>query len=758
MQLSGIVNWVVRRRSVWILCAMLLALNAGLAAAAEPAPEIHEPKAITVPNRKLPDPAERGKPYPLPATEWKEDPVLWGWTCELADGSGISFGGVHQTADDGNPHTQIKDASGWKPIVEDLRKANPLQPYFARVRALRNTCKDTLAIARNLYFEGKTSDEEAKLIKAGIDPAIEKLIKDLAAFAAELNGAAGLKAYETGQIKFALKHLDAAAAKVRPFGALTTPEQLANLHTAQIEMEIAGEAFDAEPPPRSFSKIAFEPKTKLFVIFGGEHMDYATNDLWVFDLAKRRWFQRHPEGAPPPRCDAHLDALGDGRVVMYGGCTTDRGIRHAGPARWIYDLERNVWTADGHQEPAVPADMRSRGWPPDAAEIAKSAGTRPNAAANEAILRAIPINTWVRLATPPGLSKDHSGISRDWGTWPYDPDRDLFYVWAGGHASYGGNDVARYHLATNRWEFTPGDFPLACCGTNEQYPSGVSFNLRPWVKRHVWNAQAYDPSLKKMVMGGANCQQLDPYFYLYDPDKADWSSRHHYPAHDVRDVAAGNDIGNLALRYTKHGMLENNRGAALLLDARTLEWKKLAVKGTLPRAGVDSSGMVYDPKRDRMLMVQVPNNGYARPYDGQIYALDMNTLQAAPLNPEGMLEGPKSSWELFLREAAYHPESDLFIWPDCLKMGNQRNPELFPAYDPVKNRWVTVKLAFPPGRDAQFNIGVNCSIHYDAKRGLLWVCDSSWNGGIWVLRFDASKAEIKPLKDYVPPVMDEKKK
>jgi hypothetical protein len=186
---------------------------------------------------------------------------------------------------------------------------------------------------------------------------------------------------------------------------------------------------------------------------------------------------------------------------------------------------------------------------------------------------------------------------------------------------------------------------------------------------------------------------------------------------------------------------------AWLFDAKAMEWKKLAVQGKMPGGGVDSSGLVYDPKRDRMLLATL--NGYGKPFDGQIHALDMNTLQVAPLNPEGMDNSRK--WALFLREVAYHPESDLFIWPQRLNISGKVSPDLFPAYDTGKNRWVTLKLAMSPGEKPFDNSAVCISIFWDAKRGLFWVGDASWNGGVWVMRFDPAKAEITPLKDFAPP-------
>jgi len=692
-------------------------------------------KFVTVPARIIPEPLERGKPYPVPATQWKQDPIFWGWTCELPDGTGMTFGGVHQTADDGIAHTQIKVGGAWKLITDELRKNNPLQKRNEQVLALRNACKDALAKARHIYFEGKLAADEAKALKDEVDPAVGKCAKDLVALVAELKGQSGLGEYEAGQVKFALKHLEVAAGLIKPFGAQAAPDQMAAMRKAQIEMEIAAETFDAEPAPRALAKPAYDSKTKFYVIFGGEHMDYSMNDLWVFDPAKRRWFQRHQDAAPEVRFDAHLDAFGDGKVVMRGGGIYEPGKHyiHVGPAKWIYDLEKNTWTADGHQEKTFPSDTRSARYYPPAGPEAFMKGAKPDAAANEAKLKALPVNTWVRMKTLVPLG------SRDWGTWVYDTDRDMLYVYAGGHASYAGNDVARYHLATDRWELTdPGEIPLGCCGTNEQYPAGFNFNRRPWCKMHVWNGQAYDPGLKKMVMGSVTDQKVDRYTYLYDPDRSEWSGRFRVPD------GMPNSGYAMQIRWTKSGMFAWN--GPYLLDSKTLEWKPIKVQGKMPGAGVDSSGMVYDAKRNRLILATL--GGYAKPFDGQLHALDMQTLAVTPLNPEGM--NPVGKWSIFLREVAHHPESDLFLWPQRINFEGKASSDLYAAYDAGKNRWVTVKLAINAG-DGKFEMGVSSGIHWDAKRGVFWVGDSGYGGGVWVMKFDPASAEIKPLKDYVPP-------
>ena len=96
----------------------------------EPTTKISDIKAETVPVRKFPELEPRGKPYKVPDTNWETKPILWGWTCELPDGTGIAFGGIHQISDDGIAHTQIKVGAEWKLITEDLRKDNLLQKYY----------------------------------------------------------------------------------------------------------------------------------------------------------------------------------------------------------------------------------------------------------------------------------------------------------------------------------------------------------------------------------------------------------------------------------------------------------------------------------------------------------------------------------------------------------------------------------------------------------------------------------------------------
>ena len=86
-----------------------------------------------------------------------------------------------------------------------------------------------------------------------------------------------------------------------------------------------------------------------------------------------------------------------------------------------------------------------------------------------------------------------------------------------------------------------------------------------------------------------------------------------------------------------------------------------------------------------------------------------------------------------------------------MQVNGRTCPDLFPAYDAGRNRWVTVKLGVGPDDQAFDKSGVSSGIAYDARRGLFWLGDSSWNGGVRAMRFDAGKAEIAPLKDLAMP-------
>jgi Galactose oxidase, central domain len=660
----------------------------------------------------------------------------WHAQREVEGGPSLAFGGHDNHASDGRPHTRIKEGGAWKRIDAQLRKKNPLQKYHARARALREALFHMTSRARHIYFEGRTESEEKKFLAAKVNPGLKKCEDVLAALVKELKGLSGLGKYEAGQVKFALSHLGKAAPTVKPIGGRVEPALLAAMRQAQVHIEIAAEAFDAEPPPRVLSPLVFEQKTKLFVVFGGDHFDYLTNDLWVFDAAKNKWTQRHPKGAPAPRGGHKLSGSGDGKVTLSGGYTYSSKTDYAsaqylqiGGGEWTYDVAKNAWSGSGKLLPADTRVYRKKPYIPE--HFAD--GPRPDAAANEKKLASIPANTWVNMKPPKKW-----GRNRDWGTVAYDPDRDLVYDYSGGHCAYTGTDVPHYHLSTNRWEQpVPTEEPLGMIGASGKSVPGVSFNQRPWMTNHTWNCYEYHPGLKKMLVAGrikvwAKIQP-DPYFYLYDPDKAEWTSRH-------STGAMRNDRMAVQLLWIPgKGMLSWSNGL-WLFDEGGLKWTRLKYSGKLPGPGVDACGLVHDPKRNRVLFLR---EGYSKPTTGVLYALDLATMKASALKPEGRgetavkLQGKRRGlWRQ--REVAYHPKSDLFIWN--ARLGAEGH---LPVYDPAKNRWMGLKL-----KGGRGICGHGIGFIRDSKRDLFWAFGA--RSQVYVFRLDLKTAKLEPLKDLKP--------
>ena len=567
----------------------------------------------------------------------------------------------------------------------------------------------------------------------------------------------GLGEYEAGQVKFARTHLATAVGVITPIVGTVTREILTAQREAQQQIEVAAEALDAEPPPRVCSPIVYDPTTRLYVLFGGDHFDYLTNDTWVFDPAKRRWFQRHPSAAPAPRGNHQLRMAGAedgpahrGKIIMSGGYTYTSSTKYGGDlhlkklstmyawiadGEWVYDIAKNTWSAADPKSAAAMAPPDSRTYRAGAYIPEHFMGTtRPDATVNEAKLKALPANVWTNMDVPQLLF-----LNRDWGSVALDTDRDMLIYWNGGHCVHSGSDVPHYHLATNRWELHfPIEMPLGFIGASGIGIAGRNFNSRPWMSNHTWKSYVYDSQLKKLVVVGRNNQELDRYTYLYDPDLGDWTERFKVPD------GMNTKPANVKVCSTPKGILAWTIGSTILymLDRAALKWSEFKFDGELPPAQGDGSGLVYDPKRDRVLFVRMKSKSF----DGQILALDMKTAKVAPLSPAGMDRvGKAQDGETgLLREVVYDPQSDLFLWASWLPSTPPDNTHML-GYDPAGNRWVSLKVQGP----APFTWSTG--MVYDPKRKLVWLVHGARKAGeVFVLRFDASKAEVKPVSETEP--------
>src|SRR5262249_48102184 len=119
------------------------------------------------------------------------------------------------------------------------------------------------------------------------------------------------------------------------------------------------DVFAEEPPPRALSPIAYDAKTKLFVIFGGDHLDYLMNDTWTFDPEKKIWRMLLGVKPPPPRANHTLIAPGDGTIILKGGYTYTSSTDYVGAqyrdlndGEWTLNISGGFWDGKLHDWPS----------------------------------------------------------------------------------------------------------------------------------------------------------------------------------------------------------------------------------------------------------------------------------------------------------------------------------------------------------------------------------------------------------------------
>ncbi len=493
---------------------------------------------------------------------------------------------------------------------------------------------------------------------------------------------------------------------------------------APVDEVHVDESLDCEPPARALSPIAYDAKTKLFVIFGGDHLDYLTNDTWVFDPAKRTWTKRKPPTAPPPRANHTLKAAGDGKIVLSGGYTYTSSTdyvggqyRDHGDGDWVYDVAADRWTGKvGVAETRV---YRTGRLHPDYYRQ----GAKPDPKAFGDWVAAVPVNTWT-LTKPPQLP----ALNRDWGTAVLDPDHDLILRWSGGHSAHGGTDVLQYHLNTNRWELpNPVEFPLGQLYNNTEYPDGWNFNRRPWITGHTYQNYGYDSNSKQMLFTGRR-----EHCYVYDPAVGDWTKRFGKP----KGMVYGDCFYTLTLTATPKGLVcWTNQGQLYRFDG---EWREMALKGAkMPGSVVDNSTIVYDSTRDRLLALR-KGYGDKNRFDGTIAIVEVKSGEVSLLSPAGKEAAVAVP---YLCQFRYDPTTDLLLG-GCTLEPDAEGVRRTPAYDCAGKRWVSLKIG---GDDPSGKKGRNVSLGmmFDPKRKLYWAVDT--NSNVYVLRLDLATADLNPL-------------
>ncbi len=645
-----------------------------------------------------------------------------------------------------------------------------LDPLRAEVRKAIAPARDGVAAARNVFYAAMESAEESAAVKDKPAKLIESALTQARA-ALEAVGAAKGEGWRQAALEQAKERVSRAVAGLSAAGkgfsgGQLSAELIKSAFDAAWLLDEASDCLRALPGARVSAGCGFDEATKSVLVFGGEHGDYLLNDTWIYDCAGKSWRQVFPEVAPRPR-DAAGKLIwlpGSKRLALAGGNTYApkfiyfRRSENALSDVWTFDAAAGKWSlvnAGGGKGPApdlacAPAagagdvllGLASKGkWKgvtadywllriapsadADASKAGAAAGTRTyfsvvkeydpcwydaaprgeRKAVDDWIAK-LPANTWTVVPEAP-----RAAPQRSWGTACFDPGRDQWYHWTGGHMADPADIVSTYHPAINRWSI-----PYVASYVGK----GISFQGRPDCMNHTYTNYSFDPVSKKLVTTsfGGTC--------VYDPDRMEFELRIDQPfrQHPYTTLTVG----------TPKGVVCRATGGYLgVLDVAAREWKKLPLKGKLQDPQTDGSGLCYDSKRNAVWMGSLA--GYQNPC-GLVWRYDLETGTAEELKPENWdTIGKDKKAFASLREIAYLPKLDLLLFNNIYQ-GKQV------AYDPGKNRWVLLDLARDPkgGKVLGQLGGVDIGLMYDAKRDLLWAQSSSQN--MFVIRIDPKSLKI----------------
>lgn len=706
--------------------------------------------------------------FSVESETWKTyppEPSLEGlsWHMAAADGEGriVVVGSDKRLDNVGWTRTVIFDAASAQWSTLPLPADDIVRQHRELVEATERTIDLVGRIRLAWYRDPKgvgTSEELTALVRRCED--LGKL-PAMAAFKSELQNVAGL-----------LK-------KSASLDALTAARAM--------QRRIEDAAFEQYPVPRSRrnAPLAYDAATKVFVLFGGDHEDYQMNDTWTLDLAKKTWKRMKPDLAPSPRAGHAMCYLPkSGRMAVYEGYVAS-GSRDYGAnpwqtlnqrELWVYDAKADRWdllgawplkTEEGAAPPAVgkfygysaswfeAAPMAADGQDdlylavpagknvPTSTWVFRTGAAKTDAAEREKLgrpanerrervayfraeycevpddskpkdLSALPANQFVKL-TPAPRTPASGCRQRDWGTAVWDSDRDQVVMWGGGHCVRSSSVPLHYSPAANRVvEGYDADEPYCYngfCGP------GSSVLNRQWINTHGYNLYAYDPKCKLLVTALG---------YLYDPERMDWVRAEPFKPPFRYDwghvVIESSPQGAVAWAAT----LGNSDAGALWLFDREKGWEDLKAQGKMFVPWCDTDGMVYDPKRDRMLI----GGGRSAGKDGAIWAFDFKTRTIDKLTPENPALAPAND-----REMAYVPAADIVVFgSQAYTVGDAKTGRsLTRVYDCAKNRYALLDAgAAAYGHSA----GWMC----DAKRNHVYVF--TYRGDAWGMRVDPKELKL----------------
>lgn len=550
-----------------------------------------------------------------------------------------------------------------------------------------------------------------------------------------------------------------------------------------IQPRLDDAAFAQYPVPHSRrnAPLVYDEKHKVFVLFGGDHEDYQVNDTWTLDLQKEVWKRMSPAQAPSPRAGHAACYLPkSGRVAIYEGYgSSASGDYGASPWQvldprelWVYDAAADSWDLAGaaggkggdapptigkffgysatwYEVPPLAADAQDRiflaaaggknapssTWSvtfdpgkKDAAARDKL-GQAPNGRRQRALyfradfsevgddpkardLAALPVNQWVKL-TPAPRTPANGCRQRDWSTTAWDSDHEQVLMWGGGHCVRSSSVPLHYSPVSNR--IVEGyDAEEPYCYNGWCGPASSLLN-KQWIDTHAYHLYAYDPKCKLLVTARG---------FLYDPERMDWVRTEPFKS------PFKYSWGSIVIASSAHGAVAwgvAGETPGLWLFDRDKGWTPLDAKGKLFTPWCDSHGMVYDSKRDRMLISSVAG-GYGKKSNGSFLAFDFGTRALEGVEP-GNSDLNKTGCA---RELAYVEHADWVVIGDLLHQGDPKTGKVYTrVYDCGKNRMFLLD-AGPVGA------GYSAGWMYDSKRKLVY--SFGYNGEAWALRIDPATA------------------
>jgi hypothetical protein len=531
-----------------------------------------------------------------------------------------------------------------------------------------------------------------------------------------------------------------------------------------------------EPPLRCNSRMVYDAKNKLIVLFGGTNQNKGLADTWVYDVAAGRWSERKPQVAPPPARQVAAAFIAKSGLVLVVGPPAGADAK-AGRSTWTYDAATNVWTpikgviagpgwlgadyspkADAvvltvtseiawdaprttyiyRLAPAMATEPRPAAAP--AVPVSPKADTQPaDRKAVEEKLKNLPANVWV------DANPANPATVRTWSDCTIDTDKGVIVYYGGGHAAYSGTDVAQYDVGENRWLASyPAEFPPYLESTNRTV-FGWSYNLHPW-SEHTRRWYAYDPVSKMVVYArqGGNMIGRTAWLgkdgrkqvkieacdtWIYDPAK-----RAFYEP--TFDRPWGTDDG-ACLVTTAKGVYALSAGKLWLCkverhgsgDDETCVGKWTLVAENGPVTGDETSPTIYDSMRNRLISLI----GGGKSAGLWFFNLD---------GKSGWVKADcKGEWAAS-RVAVFNAEQDVGL---LVTYQADKKPSTHLVYRCASNEWVRPDIALPgvPGHQPA---SYDTSLAWDPVHKVVVMIDEVNFGGAtatFLLRYDDKKAKLK---------------